>query len=370
MTGPMGRLLRHLARDWLLLALLVLFPLILTFAPTPATELHALVDWKTIAALAGLMVLSRGLEVSGAIDRAGRRVLGRLRGLRGLAVALVLFAAILSAIVTNDVALFVTVPLTLGLARVVSLPVGRLVIFQALAVNAGSALSPVGNPQNLFLWQTSGAGFIEFTRAMWPLASVMLALVLVLVPLGFRRQPLVLPETPSPLPMQRGLMVLSLLCYPVFLGAVNAGFAVAGAGAIIAVYALAFGRVLRGVDWALLPVFVLMFINLGLLGQIPGIAALVTGWLHGPDTVFALGAGLSQVMSNVPAAIFLAPFADDWRALAWGVNAGGFGLAIGSLANLIALRLAPAPGLWRDFHLWSLPMLGLSLGAGAVLLRF
>lgn len=370
MTGPIGRLLGHLARDRLLLALLALFPMVLFLAPTPPKELHRLVDWKTIAALAGLMVLSRGLEVSGAIDRAGRWVLARLRNLRALAVASVLFAALLSAVVTNDVALFVTVPLTLGLARMVSLPVGRLVIFQALAVNAGSTLSPVGNPQNLFLWQLSGTGFIEFTLAMMPLASVMLVLVLLFVPLGFGKRVLVLPETSSPLPMQRGLMVLSLLCYPAFLGAVNAGFAVIGAGVIIATFAVAFGRVLRGMDWALLLVFVLMFVNLRLLGQNPGVGALVTAWLQGPDAAFALGAGMSQIMSNVPAAIFLAPFTDDWRALAWGVNTGGFGLAIGSLANLIALRLAPAQGLWREFHLWSLPMLGLSLGAGVVLLRF
>ena len=73
-------------------------------------------------------------------------------------------------------------------------------------------------------------------------------------------------------------------------------------------------------------------------------------------------------MSNVPAAIFLAPFTDDWRGLAWGVSVGGFGLAIGSLANLIALRLARQPGLWLEFHLWSVPMLILALTIGTLML--
>jgi Na+/H+ antiporter NhaD/arsenite permease-like protein len=131
------------------------------------------VNWKTIGALAGLMLLSRGLEASGLIDRAGRMIVGQLRSERGLAMALVLFAAALSAVVTNDVALFVTVPLTLALSRRVPLPVGRLAIFQALAVNAGSTVSPVGNPQNLFLWQASGAGFGEFLLTMLPLAAAM-----------------------------------------------------------------------------------------------------------------------------------------------------------------------------------------------------
>lgn len=365
----MRQIFASLARDWLLLALLVLFPLMFWLAPVRVGRLSALVDWKTVAALAGLMVLSRGLEVSGVIDRVGRAVVLRVQTVRSVAMALVLLAALLSAIVTNDVALFVTVPLTLGLARLVVLPVGRLVIFQALAVNAGSALSPVGNPQNLFLWQISGAGFWEFTQAMLPVAGAMLGLVIALVPVGFETKKLTLTEAPSPLPLRREMMVVSLTAYPVFLWAVNAGFALVGAVAILVIFAPWFRVVVQSVDWALLLVFVLMFLNMGLAGQIPAVAAQVEASLQGPGAAFGLGAGLSQIISNVPAAIFLAPFTDEWRALAWGVNVGGFGLAIGSLANLIALRLGRQPGLWWQFHFWSLPMLALSLAAGALLLR-
>ncbi|MCC5960103.1 MAG: anion permease [Rhodobacteraceae bacterium] len=364
----MQRIQAWLVAEWLLVILMVLLPVLLWAVPTSLDGLVYLVDWKTVAALAGLMVLSRGLEVSGLIDHLGRKVLARLRSERGLAAALVMFAALLSAVVTNDVALFVTVPLTLGLARIVSLPVARLVIFQALAVNAGSALSPVGNPQNLFLWQRSGTGFMEFTLSMLPVAGAMLVLVLALVPFGFGQARLVLHATTHRPGMQRRLMITSLAAYPVFLFAVNAGFALIGAGFVIGAFALAFRNVLRGVDWPLLLVFMLMFINLGLLGQLPAVAALATTAMEWPGGAYAFGALLSQGMSNVPAAIFLAPFTHDWRALAWGVNVGGFGLAIGSLANLIALRLGRQPGIWWQFHLWSLPVFGASLALGAVLL--
>ena len=363
-----ARLLHRIAHDWLLLALLAGFPVLFWIVPLPLLELKALVDWKTVSALAGLMVLSRALEVSGLMDRLGRWILQKLQSLRIIAVAMVLFAAALAAVVTNDVALFVTVPLTLSLARRVELPVARLVIFQALAVNAGSALSPVGNPQNLFLWQLSGSGFWEFALAMLPIGGLMLAMVLALVPLAFGSARLAISQRDNPLPLEPRLMGLSLLAYPAFLWAVNAGQAVPGALLIIGGYALAFRRVLGGVDWALLLVFALMFVNLGMLGQIPVIAAQAELWMQGASAAFGLGAVLSQVMSNVPAAIFLAPFTEDWRALAWGVNVGGFGLAIGSLANLIALRLAPQPGIWRDFHFWSVPMLVVSALAGALLL--
>ncbi|MGY6409984.1 MAG: SLC13 family permease [Alkalilacustris sp.] len=358
---------RWLREEWLLLVLLAALPVLLLMVPTGPVALSALVDWKTIGALAGLMVLSRGLEISGLIDRAGRALVGRLRTERGLAGALVMFAAALSAVVTNDVALFVTVPLTLGLARRVALPVGRLVIFQALAVNAGSAASPVGNPQNLFLWQASGVGFGEFLMAMLPLAGAMLVLLLALVPLGFAARAIAVPQTDSPLPMDRRLAAVSLAAYPVFLLLVNAGLAVPAAGVVIAAFALAHRAVLRGLDWPLLAVFVLMFVDLGLLARLPVLAGAVPAALEGPGGAYLLGAALSQVISNVPAAIFLQPFTEDWRALAWGVSVGGFGLAIGSLANLIALRLARQPGLWGQFHLWSLPMLALAFAAGVAL---
>jgi Na+/H+ antiporter NhaD/arsenite permease-like protein len=367
MRVDLQRIQAWLAAEWLLVVLLGLLPALLWAVPTPPHALGALVDWKTVAALAGLMVLSRGLELSGLIDHLGRLILLRLRSERGLALALVVFAALLSAVVTNDVALFVTVPLTLGLARMVALPVARLVIFQALAVNAGSAASPVGNPQNLFLWQHSGAGFVEFTLAMLPMAGAMLALVLALVPLAFGQARLALPDTPSPMALRGGMMWISLAAYPVFLLAVNAGFAVIGAGVVIALFAVAFRPVLRGLDWPLLLVFVLMFLNLGLLGQMPAIAAFASAAMGMPGGAFTFGALISQGMSNVPAAIFLAPFTQDWRALAWGVNVGGFGLAIGSLANLIALRLGRQPGIWRQFHLWSVPVFATSLAMGAVL---
>lgn len=158
--------LSRLSEDWLLLILLgALLPLI-WLTPEPTWALHQLVDWKTVAALAGLMVLSRGLEVSGYLSLAGQWLLKHAHGERRLAISLILFSGALSAVITNDVALFIVVPLTLSLRRVADIPVGRLVIFEALAVNAGSTLSPIGNPQNLYLWQASGAGFVEFTLVM------------------------------------------------------------------------------------------------------------------------------------------------------------------------------------------------------------
>ena len=94
-----------------------------------------------------------------------------------------------------------------------------------------------------------------------------------------------------------------------------------------------------------------------------GVGAPGTPGLGTPLKAYAAGAVLSQGISNVPAAIMLAEFSKDWRALAFGVSVGGFGIAIGSLANLIAVRLSGERGMWLPFHLISIPFW---IAAGAI----
>lgn len=363
----MGRFLDHLRREKLLLVLLFTLPGLIFYFPEERSQLHLMVDWSTIGALAGLMLLSRALEESGYLFRAGRFMLHRLKTERGLALFLVIFSGALSTVITNDVALFITVPLTLGLRLMVRLPLARLVVFQALAVNAGSALSPIGNPQNLYLWQRSGAGFIEFTLAMAPLAAGLMLLLFVAIPFAFHRQTLLLAQVGAS-PATTPRLLWALPAYLPFIWLVEAGGAVLGAVGLFGLFAVLRPRLLAGVDWLLLLVFVLMFVILGLLARLP---SMVEAFQALPDTSAAqylAGASLSQLMSNVPAAIFLAEFGQDWRALAWGVSVGGFGLAIGSMANLIALRLAREPGIWVEFHRWSMPMLIAAVGLGWLLL--
>ncbi len=363
-----GLAARLLSDRLLLLLLLLVAPLTLWLA-VPMMALPGLVHWPTLAALAGLMVLSRGLEDSACLDRAGCWLLARVRGERRLAACLVLFSTLLAAVVTNDVALFIVVPLTLALRRVADLPLGRLVIFEALAVNAGSALSPIGNPQNLLLWQEAGVSFLDFALALLPLGLALLLVVLALVPLAFPSRRLALADVAGQAPpLRRPLMWVSLAAYPVFLLLLESGAVIPALFAVLLLYAVYWRRVLLGVDWGLLLVFALMFVNLGLLAQLPWLQQQAVVLERGEEAVFLAGVLVSQLISNVPAAIFLGNFSDDWRALAWGVNVGGFGFALGSMANLIALRLARGHGLFRAFHFWSVPALLLSMLLGWLLL--
>ncbi|MCC5788299.1 MAG: hypothetical protein JJT75_01600 [Opitutales bacterium] len=345
-------------RERLLFFLLLLFPLLWFGTAMPIGDLPFLIHWDTIATLTGLMVLSSAIYWSGGANYAARQLLRRMRSEQQIVIALCLLAAVLAAVITNDVALFLVIPLSLTLARIARLPLGRLVVFQALAVNAGSALSPIGNPQNIFLWQTSEVSFTAYAWGMLPLAVPMLVVLGAGLFLAFSGRPLVLENLPDRSEaVNQALFWPTLMLYPVFLVALELGYGWPAVLVVLIVYGFWQKSRLKEIDWALLLLFVLMFLNIGMLTSFSPMQSFAESLLNLPGGEVTAGILLSQIISNVPAAIFLEPFSSDWQRLGWGVNLGGFGLAIGSLANLIALRLAWQPGLVWQFHLWAVPVL-------------
>lgn len=123
------------------------------------------------------------------------------------------------------------------------------------------------------------------------------------------------------------------------------------------------------VDWTLLLVFMAMFIDVYLLTRLSLLQTLLGGiGQYGDVRLWLTAIGLSQVISNVPSTILLLNYVSPSLLLAWAVNVGGFGLLPGSLANLIALRMANDRRIWWRFHLYSLPMLLWAATVGYLLL--
>ncbi|TXD55033.1 anion transporter [Ralstonia sp. TCR112] len=327
-------------------------------APQRIVDYPALIDWHTIAALAGLLILTKAVEASGMLQLLGRRLVEVVSSQRVLALSLVAASAALSTVLTNDVALFVIVPLTVGLRQVASLPVARLVIFEALAVNAGSALTPIGNPQNLFLWHQSGLSFGAFVWQMAPMVVLLMVLLLVVTWLAFASDEIHLHAETADAELHKRLLVPALLLYVPFLVLTDLGHPLVAAAGLIVLYLVSARYVLARVDWGLLLVFMLMFIDLRLVAQL-GIVrqALDALALSNPMHLYWAGIGVSQVISNVPAAILLAEYSHDWPMIAFAVSVGGFGTLIGSLANLIALRMLGDRRAWWVFHAYSMPFL-------------
>ncbi len=358
-----------LRRDRFFLGLVAVLAILTLVAPSGVAAYPSRVDWPTIATLAGLLLLTKGVEASGALQRLGHWLMGRVTSERSAALGLVVSAALLSMLLTNDVALFVVVPLTLGLARIAHLPSTRLIVFEALAVNVGSTLTPIGNPQNIFLWQQWGNSFAGFVLAMLPLVAVLMLALVALTAWAFPAHRIRVRDDARLAPLDLPLVTVSLLLYAPFLLLTDlhrVGWALAG---VSVVYAALRPRLLREIDWGLLLVFVLMFVDLRSLANVGQVQAWVAGLgLGAPVHLYFAGIAASQVVSNVPAAIALAEYSRDWRVIAWAVGVGGFGLMVGSLANLIALRLGNDRRAWIPFHAYSLPFLVFAALAGYLLL--
>jgi di/tricarboxylate transporter len=360
--------LRNLRRDVFFLVLLGVAIAFAVAMPARVATWPSLVDWPTIAALTGLLILTKAVEESGALAHAGRWLIDRTPTRRLAALGLVAATALLSMLLTNDVSLFVMVPLTLSMCRIARMPAMRLVIFEALAVNAGSMLTPIGNPQNLFLWQQWGIGFGGFVWQMLPVVAIALVLLLALTAVAFPGMRLEVHEQVDNR-LDRAMLIVGAVLYIPFLFLADAHHAAWGLLGLFVVFALFRRKVLAAIDWGLLLTFVLMFIDLRMLAGL----GIIREWLgaldlHQPLHLFATGALASQVVSNVPAAILLAEYSHDWRTLAWAVNVGGFGFILGSLANLIALRLLGEKNAWGAFHAWSVPFFVVMAAIGAMLL--
>ncbi len=363
-------LVRPFIRDRFL-HLLLLIGVALCFAVPfqPALWAQA-IDWHTIITLAGLMMLTKGVELSGYFDVLGRRMVKRFATERQLAIFMVGAAAVLSTFLTNDVALFIIVPLTITLKKLCSIPVTRLIIFEALAVNAGSLLTPIGNPQNILLWGRSGLSFAAFTWQMTPLALAMVASLLVLCWFCFPKKALNYHGHDKIHAWQPRLVFASVALYVIFVISLELKQEIWGLALVALGFVVLARKILLSIDWSLLLVFVVMFIDVHLITRLP----LLEHALHGVSQLsegglFALGVGLSQIISNVPATILLLNYVPASALLAFAVNIGGFGLLPGSLANLIALRMANDRRIWLRFHYYSLPMLLWAAAVGYGLLQ-
>ena len=208
------------------------------------------------------------------------------------------------------------------------------------------------------LFRSSGLSFPAFIGQMLPLAAAMMITLLALCWFCFPAKHLNY-QSSDKAPSWRPKLVWSCLAfYLVFLTALELKQELWGLALIALGFLLLARAVIINVDWTLLLVFMAMFIDVHLLIQLPvlqhalnGVGQLSAGGL------WLTSIGLSQFISNVPATILLLNYVQPSTLLAWAVNVGGFGLLPGSLANLIALRMAGDRRIWWRFHVYSLPML-------------
>ncbi len=307
-------------KDWLLTVSGVGF--ILTSAYNGQLPAYSFREMEVLFILLTLFVAVKGLQNSGLMARVSQHLE------KGAAVPFKLVVAtfFLSMLVTNDIALVVIVPLTLALT-IDRLDV--LVILEALAANAGSALTPFGNPQNLFIYWYYHVPPGQFIMVMAPFALFFLVILMVIA-FAVRTKNNGSNETVAG-KVDASAFIYAILFLIVLLSVLR--ILPAAASLLVIVYALLRDRRALRIDYALLLSFFFFF------GLAENVKFMLAAEIRYAGHVFLFSALVSQVTSNVPAALLFAKFTTNWKALLWGTNAGGFGSLFGSFANLIAYRL-------------------------------
>ncbi len=340
-------------KNFILIPFLIVLLILSILYPQEVPLYPEFIDWRTVVALVGLLTIVTGIERSSYFERFSVNVLRMADTELKLSVYLVAIAVLLSMFLTNDVSLFIIVPLTLALQRFVQNDVKRIVILEAIAVNVGSTLTPIGNPQNLFIWHQWRIPFFGFVITMMPL-FILLFLVLMafcLCSSSSKRLSLIATGEKG---YDKRLFALSLSLLFLFVLSIELRFSYYVLPFIFLAYLLTFRDVLKRTDWVLIFLFVVMFIDFRMIGQIGTIYEFVTSFkLSSPKNSFIFSILFSQFMSNVPASIFMSKFTDNWFAIAYGVNVGGNGTLIASLANIIALRYINIRENFVKFHKYS-----------------
>lgn len=297
------------------------------------------IDLRVLCLLFCLMAVVAGLQECGVFLVLAQRLLTGELPVRRITLILVMLPFFCSMLVTNDVALITFVPFAILVLEMVGrrellIPVISL---QTVAANLGSMATPVGNPQNLFLYAHFQLSMGDFLSLLFPLTLISLVLLAAAslywggkgwIHVSFPERVTI--TSPKRLALYGVLFVLCLLsvCRVLPYGILTV--------IVIAALLLASPRLLRQVDYMLLLTFVCFFIFSGNLGQMPSVRSALTSLMAGSPMLCSAAA--SQVISNVPAAVLLSGLTQDWKGLLAGVDVGGLGTPVASLASLISLK--------------------------------
>lgn len=325
---------QKLAHDYLMWITLSLAAILSLFSSPRFADL----DWSTLASLAALMLMVQLFEHLHLLENAAALLLGWAHSLRTLLFLLMVLAFVSAMLLTNDVAILTLVPLIAILSKKVTLPVPWLLTLVVIAANLGSILTPFGNPQNLFMLNHYHLSLGKFLTLSGPITLISFILLVLAVRFSTSAESLEFEDLPWK-PLNRKRLSITLVTTGViFLGVF--GYISPLWGIVLAAICLAYWEPTRiaKVDYGLLLTFIGFFIIVGELGRLPIVLNFFETTLHHPTTVYFAGLATSQIISNVPATILLAHFTSHISALFLGVNLGGLGTLVASLANLLMFK--------------------------------
>lgn len=345
------RITAFIKRETVLCVALLLAAVSMFFVP-PDRAYLGYIDFRTLAILFSLMSVMAGLQKIGVFRWIARRLLGSVKGGRSLVLTLVLLCFFSSMLITNDVALITFVPFTFTVLDLLGeaqkkrllLPV---VVMQTIAANLGSMLTPVGNPQNLYLYGKAGLSAGGFLSLMLPYTALSLVLLTGWGLIQGSASPVdlslgtALAQEEYSADRDRKTVIYQLMTYLILfmLCLFTVGHILPWQAVFLVVLLVVFvadRQVLARVDYSLLFTFAGFFIFIGNVGRMPAFCDFLQKVIAGREIGTSIVA--SQIISNVPAALLLSGFTDDYAGLVIGTNLGGLGTLIASMASLISYK--------------------------------
>lgn len=331
-------------RSEIVLFISAVLAVVSVFIIPPDREYAGYINYKTICILFALMAVMEGFKKTGVFSTVSGILLERAKGIRTVVLILVYLCFFLSMFITNDVSLITFVPLSIAVLSMAGESVKKrllvpVIVIQTVAANLGSMLFPMGNPQNLYLYGISGMKLWKFILLLLPYTGIAFAVITlwsVFICKNFSSE-IKIPQTERNLSLRQiniysGLFVICVLSVA---GIVHYIVAMVF---VVAVILICDRKIFRTIDYSLLLTFIFLFVFIGNMGRVDAVDNFLKGITNGNEFIVSVLA--SQIISNVPCAILLSGFTDNYQALIAGTNIGGLGTLIASMASLISFKNA------------------------------
>lgn len=329
---------KEFVKSEIVLIISFVLAIVSAFFVVPSKEYFNYIDFRTLGLLFCLMTVMAGFNKLGVFKFIAEKLLLKVKGVAGLSLILGLLCFFSSMVITNDVTLITFVPFTVTALKI-SDKMDKLiwiVTVETVAANLGSMLTPIGNPQNLYLFSAFNMSLEDFMFTIIPYA--LLSFLLIVISCFFAGKGKI--DTQSTYDKTNFSKIHIGIYLALFILALLTVFRVIPyimTVLITVTITLIFDRkVILKVDYSLLFTFVFLFIFIGNLGKIKPISDFLMGIVNGNEVLVGIIA--SQIFSNVPATILLSKFTENAKDLLIGVNLGGLGTLIASMASLISFK--------------------------------
>lgn len=309
------------------------------FFVRPSKEYFTYIDFKTLGLLLSLMFVTAGLKDSRVFEKIGNVLLKYINGMKGLKIVLIFLCFLSAMLITNDVALITFVPFSLYVLKKAGYEkeMIQVVVLQTIGANLGSMMTPFGNPQNLYLFSESGMSAKDFFVITIPYV-IMAAVMLVLCCLMGKNSKERIEVPLEKVVVQKNTAIIYIVLFFVCVSAVFGvlPYYITLILVLLATICLDIS-LYKKVDYSLILTFVGFFIFIGNMGKIEAIQMILSKAVVGKEILVSIL--LSQIISNVPAALLLSHFTECYERLLIGLNIGGLGTLIASMASLISYKI-------------------------------